>query len=80
MGKTVQATMGNPMVDRNTSELHALTRLEEETCYNDLKAKALEYCKLPIKGTHFPPKRKETYRYLVFFLYLSLLYFIYFVN
>ncbi|KAI8138805.1 hypothetical protein BJV82DRAFT_522883 [Fennellomyces sp. T-0311] len=48
MGKTVQVSKENPLADR-TSELHALTRGEEEACYKDLKAKALEYCKLPIK-------------------------------
>ncbi|KAI9264940.1 hypothetical protein BDA99DRAFT_507287 [Phascolomyces articulosus] len=48
MGKTVQPTLENPFIDRN-QELHALTRAEEEACYNDLKARALEYCKLPIK-------------------------------
>ncbi|KAI9491234.1 hypothetical protein BDB00DRAFT_767319 [Zychaea mexicana] len=48
MGKTVQVSKENPLAER-TAEVHALTRAEEEACYNDLKAKALEYCKIPIK-------------------------------
>ncbi|KAI8878032.1 hypothetical protein K501DRAFT_288078 [Backusella circina FSU 941] len=48
MGKTQEETMGNPFVSKE-SELHSLTRLEEETCYKEMKANALEFCQLPIK-------------------------------
>lgn len=51
MGKNQEETMNNPFIHRD-SELHALTRAEEENCYKDMKAKALEACQLPIKGTH----------------------------
>lgn len=50
MGKTQEETMNNPFIPKD-SELHALTRAEEENCYKDMKAKALEHCQLPIKGT-----------------------------
>lgn len=50
MGKTQEETMNNPFIPQD-SKLHALTRAEEENCYKDMKAKALEYCQLPIKGT-----------------------------
>lgn len=50
MGKSEEETMNNPFIHRD-SELHALTRAEEENCYKDMKAKALEACQLPIKGT-----------------------------
>ncbi|KAI9478332.1 MAG: hypothetical protein EXX96DRAFT_483782 [Benjaminiella poitrasii] len=40
--------MNNPFIPKD-SELHALTRAEEENCYKDMKAKALEACQLPIK-------------------------------
>lgn len=49
MGKTQEETMNNPFIPKD-SELHALTRAEEENCYKDMKAKALEACQLPIKG------------------------------
>jgi hypothetical protein len=52
MGKTQEETMNNPFIPKD-SELHALTRAEEENCYKDMKAKALEHCQLPIKGTVF---------------------------
>ncbi|KAK4510730.1 uncharacterized protein ATC70_005163 [Mucor velutinosus] len=48
MGKTQEETMNNPFIPKD-SELHALTRAEEENCYKDMKAKALEACQLPIK-------------------------------
>lgn len=51
MGKTQEETMNNPFIPQD-SKLHALTRAEEENCYKDMKAKALEFCQLPIKGTH----------------------------
>lgn len=54
MGKETEETMNNPFIPQD-SKLHALTRAEEENCYKDMKAKALEYCQLPIKGT----KRKK---------------------
>ncbi|KAI7905999.1 uncharacterized protein BX663DRAFT_529495 [Cokeromyces recurvatus] len=40
--------MSNPFIPKDT-ELHALTRAEEEGCYKDMKAKALQACQLPIK-------------------------------
>lgn len=49
MGKSEEETMTNPFIPKD-SELHALTRAEEENCYKDMKAKALEACQLPIKG------------------------------
>jgi hypothetical protein len=51
MGKTQEESMGNPFISKE-SELHSLTRLEEETCYKDMKANALEFCQLPIKGKY----------------------------
>ena len=49
MGKAEEETMTNPFIPKN-SELHALTRAEEENCHKDMKAKALEACQVPIKG------------------------------
>ncbi|KAI8988567.1 hypothetical protein BDF20DRAFT_814305 [Mycotypha africana] len=40
--------MSNPFISKD-AELHVLTRTEEENCYKDMKAKALEACELPIK-------------------------------
>ncbi|KAI8997634.1 hypothetical protein BDB01DRAFT_840836 [Pilobolus umbonatus] len=40
--------MGNPFIPKN-SELHALTRGEEENCYKEMKANALKSCEVPIK-------------------------------
>ncbi|KAG0182733.1 hypothetical protein DFQ28_011121 [Apophysomyces sp. BC1034] len=48
MGKNLEESMSNPFFER-TGDLHALTRAEEEACYKDLKEKAMEYCKLPVK-------------------------------
>lgn len=64
MGKTQEETMTNPFISQD-SKLHALTRAEEENCYKDMKAKALEYCQLPIKGTLF------FYRYTMRLLNIS---------
>lgn len=50
MGKTVELAKENPFGER-TAELHALTRAEEEACYKEMKARALEYCQAPIKGS-----------------------------
>jgi hypothetical protein len=50
MGKQQEETMTNPFIPKE-SELHALTRAEEENCYKDMKARALQNCQLPIKGT-----------------------------
>lgn len=52
MGKTEEETMNNPFIPQD-SELHALTRAEEENCYKDMKANALEACQVPIKGMSF---------------------------
>lgn len=51
MGKSEEESMTNPFIPKD-SELHALTRAEEENCYKDMKAKALEACQLPIKGIY----------------------------
>lgn len=50
MGKTVQETLANPFA-QHSSELHVLSRGEEEACYKDMKARALQHCQLPVKGT-----------------------------
>lgn len=49
MGKSQEETMSNPFIHKD-SKLHALTRAEEENCFKEMKAKALEACQLPIKG------------------------------
>jgi hypothetical protein len=51
MGKTQEETMNNPFIHKD-SRLHALTRAEEENCYKDMKANALEACQVPIKGIY----------------------------
>ncbi|ORZ02441.1 hypothetical protein BCR43DRAFT_481553 [Syncephalastrum racemosum] len=48
MGKTVQETLANPFAQQS-SELHVLSRGEEEACYKDMKARALQHCQLPVK-------------------------------
>ncbi|OBZ88349.1 hypothetical protein A0J61_03607 [Choanephora cucurbitarum] len=48
MGKSQEETMSNPFISKH-SELHALTRQEEENCNKELKANALEACQLPIR-------------------------------
>jgi hypothetical protein len=70
MGKSEEETMTNPFIPKD-SELHALTRAEEENCYKDMKAKALEACQLPIKGTN---------KHLQFNLSSILIYYIDFVT
>ncbi|KAI8378128.1 hypothetical protein EDC96DRAFT_556438 [Choanephora cucurbitarum] len=52
MGKSQEETMSNPFISKH-SELHALTRQEEENCNKELKANALEACQLPIKGNKY---------------------------
>ncbi|OZJ03896.1 hypothetical protein BZG36_03952 [Bifiguratus adelaidae] len=44
MGKTQQSELSNPFVNRETQQLHALTRAEEEACFKDLKQRALVKC------------------------------------
>ncbi|CEG83076.1 hypothetical protein RMATCC62417_17052 [Rhizopus microsporus] len=48
MGKSQEEAMSNPFIHKD-SKLHALTRAEEENCFKEMKAKALEACQLPIK-------------------------------
>ncbi|KAG1051311.1 hypothetical protein G6F46_003680 [Rhizopus delemar] len=48
MGKTQEETMSNPFIPKDV-KLHALTRAEEENCFKELKANALEACQVPIK-------------------------------
>ncbi|KAI8072676.1 hypothetical protein BC940DRAFT_291333 [Gongronella butleri] len=43
MGKSTEATMHNPFFGK-ASEVHALTRGEEEACFKELKGKALKHC------------------------------------
>lgn len=49
MGKSTEAEMANPMVNRSEG-FHALTRAEEENCFKELKKNALHKCEVPIKG------------------------------
>lgn len=49
MGKEQEESMSNPFIPKDV-KLHALTRAEEESCFKELKANALEVCQLPIKG------------------------------
>ncbi|KAM3589220.1 hypothetical protein VKS41_000091 [Umbelopsis sp. WA50703] len=50
MGKSTEAEMANPLVNRSEG-FHALTRAEEENCFKELKKNALKKCELPIKGS-----------------------------
>jgi len=50
MGKSTEAEMANPLVNRSDG-FHALTRAEEENCFKELKKNALKMCEVPIKGT-----------------------------
>ncbi|KAI8099052.1 uncharacterized protein BX664DRAFT_320267 [Halteromyces radiatus] len=48
MGKSVEQTMNNPFTDKSV-EIHTLSRNEEEACFKDLKAKALQHCQDSVK-------------------------------
>ncbi|KAI9301896.1 hypothetical protein BJ944DRAFT_270785 [Cunninghamella echinulata] len=43
MGKNMEQSMSNPFYNK-TTEIHALTRGEEEACFKELKEKALKHC------------------------------------
>jgi len=43
MGKSTEAEMANPLVNRSEG-FHALTRAEEENCFKELKKNALKKC------------------------------------
>lgn len=65
MGKTQEETMSNPFIPKDV-KLHALTRAEEENCFKELKANALEACQVPIKGINCVPQFTRNLTFLVY--------------